>query len=151
MNNNKDDSNYQSLLSPDIDNFRSSPMSLSLTTLMDYDDSPWKASAIGIKCISKKPIGYVFLTRRILDLYSTDGKRNLEILYSYSKKYRNKIKIPKLASKINSCSFCDTITFDCNADSASIFDLIMEVQIITQNFTSSSDDCKKKNIKRKLK
>lgn len=127
---NKFDSNYHSFLSTDNDLRNLSSMSHSLTSL-NNDDDPWKASAIGIKCISYKPIGYVFLTRKILDLYSTDGKRKLEILYSYSKKYKEKVKVPTFGTSLNHCSFCDTITLDFDPDS-SLFDLIMEVQIITQ-------------------
>ena len=128
------DSNYHSFLSADVDlkNNSLSPMSHSLTSLSaDEQHDPWKASAIGIKCISYQPIGYVFLTRKILDMYSTDGKRKLEILYSFSKRYRNRIKVPAIGAKLNNCSFCDTITMDFDPDS-SLFDLIMEVQIITQ-------------------
>lgn len=144
---NKVDSNYQSFLSTDAD-IRNSTMCNSLTSLMS-DDDPWKASAIGIRCISNKPIGYVFLTRRILDLYSTDGKRKLEILYNYSKKYKNKIKIPTLGSSINNCCFCDTITFDLDPDST-LFDLIMEVQIITQ-CAEEKNNLHKKKVKMKKK
>lgn len=126
---NKIDSNYHSFLSTDTELKNLSPMSHSLTSLTN-DEDPWKASAIGIKCISYKPIGYVFLTRKILDLYTTDGKRKLEILYSYSKNYKEKVRIPTLGTSLNHCSFCDTITLDFDPES-SLFDLIMEVQIIT--------------------
>jgi hypothetical protein len=107
-----------------------SPMYISSTSLSLYDD-PWKTSSIGIKCISYKPIGCIFLTRRILDLYVTDGKRKIDILYSYSKLYKNKIKVPSIGTSIEDCSFCDTITLDFDPEST-LFDLIMEVHIITQ-------------------
>lgn len=110
----------------------SSPTSMyrSITSIASEED-PWRASSIGIKCISYKPVGYVFLTRRVLDLYTTDGKRKVDIVYNYSKKYRNRIKTPSIGSHIENCSFCDTITIDFDP-SSTLFDLIMEVQIITQ-------------------
>lgn len=108
----------------------SSPMYRSVTSIASEED-PWRASSIGIKCISYKPVGYVFLTRRVLDLYTTDGKRKVDIVYNYSKKYRNRIKTPSIGSHIENCSFCDTITIDFDP-SSTLFDLIMEVQIITQ-------------------
>ena len=108
----------------------SSPMYRSITSIPNEED-PWRASSIGIKCISYKPIGYIFLTRRVLDLYTTDGQRKVDIVYNYSKKYRNRIKTPSIGSSINNCSFCDTITIDFDP-SSTLFDLIMEVQIITQ-------------------
>ncbi len=108
----------------------SSPMYRSITSIASEED-PWRASSIGIKCISYKPVGYVFLTRRVLDLYTTDGKRKVDIVYNYSKKYRNKIRTPSIGSSMHNCSFCDTITIDFDP-SSTFFDLIMEVQIITQ-------------------
>ena len=114
-----------------------SPMYRSLCSLSDVDD-PWKASSIGIKCINYKPVGSVFLTRRVLDLYVTDGKRKVDILYSYSKKNISKIKIPSIGSSIENCSFCDTITLDFDPDST-LFDLVMEVQIITQGACEERD------------
>lgn len=126
---NKIDSNYHSFLSTD-ELRNASILSHSLASLSNDDDS-WKASAIGIKCISYKPIGYVFLTRKIQDIHdSVDGKRKLEILYSYSKRYK-RVRYPMFGSSINHCSFCDNITLDFDPD-CSLFDLIMEVQIITQ-------------------
>ena len=123
--------NYSSLSSNNLYlNCCSSPMYHSITSIASEDD-PWRASSIGIKCISYKPVGYVFLTRRVLDLYSTDGKRKVDIVYNYSKKYRNRIKTPSIGSSMNNCSFCDTITIDFDPCST-LFDLIMEVQIITQ-------------------
>lgn len=125
-------SNYSSLSSNNLyfSNNCSSPMYRSITSIASEDD-PWRASSIGIKCISYKPVGYVFLTRRVLDLYSTDGKRKVDIVYNYSKKYRNRIKTPSIGSSMHNCSFCDTITIDFDPCST-LFDLIMEVQIITQ-------------------
>jgi len=108
----------------------SSPMYRSITSMASEED-PWRASSIGIKCISYKPTSYVFLTRRVLDLYSTDGKRKIDIVYNYSKKYHNTIKTPSIGSSMENCSFCDTITIDFDP-SSTFFDLIMEVQIITQ-------------------
>ena len=81
-------------------------------TSLSGDDDPWKASSIGIKCVSYKPVGFILLSRRILDLYTTDGSHKIEIFYSYSKKFRNKIKIPSIGSSMQNCSFCDTITLD---------------------------------------
>jgi hypothetical protein len=112
---------------------REGSMFRSMTSLSG-DEDPWKASSIGIKCISYKPVGYMLLSRRILDLYATDGSHKIEIFYSYSKKFRNKIKIPSIGSSMRNCSFCDTITLDFDPDST-MFDLVMEVQIITQGAT----------------
>lgn len=112
---------------------------------IETNENTWKASSLGIKCISYKPNGYVFLTRRILDKYSTDGKRKLEILYNYSKNCRNEFKIPKSGTSLENCSFCDTVTLDFDPDST-LFDLVMEVQIITQG---AKNDKNKDKIKRK--
>ena len=128
--------NNHNLLLPSSNNFYfnkndcSSPVYRSITSIAGEED-PWRASSIGIKCISYKPIGYVFLTRRVLDLYTTDGKRKVDIVYNFSKKYKNRIKTPSIGSSIENCSFCDTITIDFDP-SSTLFDLIMEVQIITQ-------------------
>ncbi len=59
------------------------------------DVDPLHASSIGVKCINSKPVGYIFLTRRLLDVYMTDGQRKVEIVYNYSKKFKKrKMKIP---------------------------------------------------------
>jgi hypothetical protein len=105
----------------------------SMTSISSEDD-PWKAGCIGIKCISYKPIGYLMLTRRVLDLFVTDGKRKIEVLYNYSRRYKDKIKVPSIGTAMSNCSFCDTITIDLDPDST-FFDLVMEVQIITQGAT----------------
>jgi hypothetical protein len=116
----------------------------------DHDADAWKASSIGIKCISYKPVGYMFLTRRILDMYVTDGKHKLDVLYSYSKKFRNKVKIPSIGTSIKNCTFCDTITLDFDPEST-MFDLVMEVQIITQGATRERNNNKnKKSLKKKM-
>ena len=132
VNLNKTDSNSI----PKLDNFYfindncSSSMYKSVTSLTNEDD-PWRASSIGIKCINYRPTGYVFLTRRVMDLYTTDGKRKLDIIYNFSKKFKNKIKTPSIGTSLQNCSFCDTITIDFDP-SSTFFDMIMEVQIITQ-------------------
>lgn len=90
----------------------------------------WKPSTLGIKCISEKPKGHIFLTRRILDLCSTDGKRKIEIEYNYTKDYKNKQEFKSKGSSIQNCSFCDTVSLDFEPEST-YFDLLMDVQIIT--------------------
>jgi hypothetical protein len=127
-------------------------MSRSLCSLTEIDD-PWQASSIGIKCINYKPIGSVFLTRRVLDLYETDGKRKVDIIYSYSKKANSIHKIPSRGTSIENCSFCDTITLDFDPDST-LFDLVMEVQIITQGASNKREESKselKETTKKKVK
>ena len=109
---------------------RSPSVYRSHTSLSNTED-PWKASSIGIKCVSYKPIGHVFLTRRVLDTYATDGKRKIDICYNYSKKATSKEKVPSIGTSIKNCSFCDTITLDVEP-CAEVYDIVMEVQIITQ-------------------
>lgn len=127
------DTKAQSLItstdSNDLSN-RNSHMYQSMTSLTSAEDT-WKASTLGIKCVSEKPSGHVLLTRRILDLCTTDGKRKIEILYNYSKKYQDKKKLPAKGASIQNCTFCDTISLDFDPDST-LFDMVMEVQIITQ-------------------
>jgi hypothetical protein len=110
----------------------------SSTSLAHYED-PWKTSSIGIKCISYKPIGCVFLTRKIVELTDTDGKQKIKILYSYTKADRDKLKVPSIGSSIENCSFSDTITLDFDPDST-LFDLVMDVHIITQGATLERSD-----------
>lgn len=99
---NSDKNEYNSLVACDdcinLFNDRSYSNFKSITNLASNQD-PFLASSIGIKCINFKPIGYVFLTRRLLDLYQTDGKRKIEIAYNYSKKIKKKTKVPALGKK----------------------------------------------------
>ncbi|CAF0814066.1 unnamed protein product [Brachionus calyciflorus] len=108
---------------------KNSSLFQSVHTYEETDDS-WKPSALGIKCYSVKHDGYVFLTRKILDLSSTDGKRKIDVCYSYAKDYKNGHKIKPRGSNLQNCSFCDTVSLDFDPDST-LFDLVMEVQIIT--------------------
>ena len=109
------------------------------STSLAHNEDPWKTSSIGIKCISYKPIGCVFLTRKIVELTDTDGKQKIKILYSYTKADGDKVKVPSIGSSIENCSFSDTITFDFDPDST-LFDLIMDVHIITQGATVERND-----------
>ncbi|RNA05365.1 hypothetical protein BpHYR1_026670, partial [Brachionus plicatilis] len=93
-------------------------------------EDTWKPSSLGIKCFSQKPKGHIFLTRRILDLCSTDGKRKIEIEYNYSKNFQNEKEFKSKGSSIQNCSFCDTVSLDFEPEST-FFDLLMDVQIIT--------------------
>lgn len=131
LNSDKNDSN--SLIVCDDGNFYANDYTSKFKTIKQLtpDEDPWLASSIGVKCYNYKPVGYVFLTRRLLDLYMTDGQRKVEIVYNYSKKSKKKMKIPSIGSSILNCSFCDTVTIDFDP-CANLFDFIMEVQIITQ-------------------
>lgn len=90
----------------------------------------WKPSSLGIKCYSQKTKGHIFLTRRILDVCSTDGKRKIEIEYNYSKNFEKDQGYKSKGSSIQNCSFCDTVSLDFEPEST-FFDLLMDVQIIT--------------------
>ena len=72
-------------------------------------------------------------------MYVTDGKRKIDILYNYSKKFSNRIKVPSIGTSMQNCSFCDTITLDVEP-CGQVFDVVMEVQIITQGATLKRDD-----------
>lgn len=96
----------------------------------------WQPSSLGIKCYSQKPKGHIFLTRRILDMCSTDGKRKIEIEYNYSKDFEKDQGFKSKGSSIQNCSFCDTVSLDFEPEST-FFDLLMDVQIITVAPTNS--------------
>lgn len=102
-----DKNDYNSLIACDDCNHyfneRSYSNFKSITNLTSNQD-PFLASSIGIKCINYKPLGYIFLTRRLLDLYMTDGKRKIEIAYNYSKKFKKKRHIPSTGN-LTSFSF----------------------------------------------
>jgi hypothetical protein len=97
----------------------------------ESDFNPWKVKAIGIKCISYKPIRYLTLTRCVLDVYTTDGNEDeIKIVKIYSKRYTTIHTIPSIGTRLNDFEISDVITIDIDGPSTFI-DLVLEVQIIT--------------------
>jgi hypothetical protein len=93
-------------------------------------DDPWKPSRIGIKSISYRPIGCIRLSKAVLEVSSTDGKRKWDVYYSFRKTYFADTKVPMIGTSLRYCSFCDTVAIDIDAG-CTYLDLLMEVKIIS--------------------